>query len=543
MAELNQQGKLLHTDVLVIGSGLAGLKVILEIHQLKPSAHITLVTKSCLRDSNSYWAQGGIAAVGDAQDSIAQHVADTIKAGAGLCDVNAVNTVVAQGPSCIQSLQHYGVEFSGQGVPDLAQEGGHQQRRIYHCGDRSGVHIIDALLAEVAQISQLNCLEYHTAVNLIASSARHKPQSGQAIHGAYVLDEVANKIHTISAKATILACGGAGKIYRYTTNSSVVTGDGIAMAYRAGARIGNLEFYQFHPTLLYHPQHNSLLLSETLRGEGAKLCLPKSGKRFMQTYAPDKLELATRDVVARAIFNEIERGPYNHVELDIRHHSREYLSQRFPGTYQKLKALGIDMAIDCIPVVPAAHYSCGGVVTDVAGQTDLDRLYAIGETAFSGLHGANRLASNSLLECCVMAKLCADQCVTDLERTFEDETLPLWSSHSVIDRRRASQLNAHWRGLRGEMTSYAGIIRTAAGLKDLQRLIQTRRDMIEEYYWQHAVSRDLIELRNIVLVAELIVANALQRRESRGGHFREDYPTMHTEARESIVRGQHFSVT
>ena len=540
MTEDSQRGVELNTDMLVIGSGLAGLKFVLELNKLKPEANIALITKQGLSHSNSYWAQGGIAAVTEEVDSIAQHVKDTIRAGAGLCFEKAVKELIAKGPACIQSLQHYGVQFDGGAQPELGHEGGHRYRRIYHCGDRTGAQIIDKLITSVKKLKQVTCYEYHTAINLITEEASHEPKAKQTVVGAYVLDEMANKIHTIRAKAIVLACGGAGKIYRYTSNSDVVTGDGVAMAYRAGARVGNLEFYQFHPTLLYHPLENTVLLSETLRGEGAKLCLPGTGRAFMQNYAPKKMELATRDVVSRAIFNEIERGPDNYVYLDIRHHSKDYLAKRFPGAYYRLKELGLDMATDCLPVVPAAHYCCGGILTDVMGQTDLYRLYAIGETAFTGLHGANRLASNSLLECCVMAELCAEQCTKWIDQPHSKMKLPLWSSHSVIDWRRASQINAHWRGLRGEMTSYAGIIRTEEGLKDLQRLIKTRREMIEEYYWQHTITRDLVELRNIVLVAELIVCNALERKESRGGHFREDYPEMNVQAEESIERaGQH----
>ena len=386
-------------------------------------------------------------------------------------------------------------------------------------------------------MANLSLYEHHTAVNLITASTPHAPATIAPVIGAYVLEEKTHCIHVFHAKCVILACGGAGKVYRYTSNCGVVTGDGIAMAYRAGARVGNLEFYQFHPTLLYHAAENNILISEALRGEGAQLLLPGTNKRFMQQYDAERLELSTRDIIARAIFNEIERGSYDYVELDIRHHSRDYLRERFPGTYKQLQALGIDMVQDRIPIVPAAHYCCGGVLADVKGSTDLPRLYAIGETAFTGLHGANRLASNSLLECAVMATLCAEHCQSWLSQPHLEVSLAAWNSHSVIDWRRASQINAHWRGLRGEMTSYAGIIRTAEGLKDLLRLIKARRDMIEEYYWQHAITRDLLELRNIVLLAELIVSQALRRHESRGGHYREDYPVSQARAAESIVRG------
>lgn len=526
---VSQRGRQFRHDVLVIGGGIAGLSYILSLARLKPSARIALVCKQNLTDSNSFYAQGGIAAVGSPQDSVVQHVADTLAAGDGLCDPAVVEMILSEGPEIIEFLSHHGINFdqNSLGFP-LGQEGGHSQRRIYSQGDRTGGAIIHALIREMRRLSQVTILENHTALNLI--SQPQKPQAGKkpAIAGAYILEELGGVIHVFLADLVVLATGGAGKVYRYTSNPDVATGDGIAMAYRAGARVSNMEFYQFHPTILYHPECNNLLISEALRGEGAYLRLVENQLRFMHRYAPRQLELATRDVVARAIFTEIESSAYNYVHLDMTHRSKEFLLQHFPNTYRELFELGIDMSKDPIPVVPGAHYLCGGILTDVNGVTDLTRLFAIGEAACTGLHGANRLASNSLLEGVVMARRAAQSSLAWLAQPLPlDIPIEPWSSQGVTDWRRASQINAHWRGLRGEMTSYAGIVRTAAGLKDVLRLILMRRDMIEEYYRHYTITRDLVELRNILLLAELIVRSALARCESRGGHFREDFPGIH----------------
>lgn len=531
---LSQKGNCYNFDVLVIGSGIAGLCTILELARLNPQCSIALITKKELPESNSYCAQGGIAAVSLPNDSIKQHLADTIAASDDLAFVEAAQTILTYGPQAIQQLIAYGVQFT---PDDLAQEGGHSKRRIHHAGDHTGKAIIDALIQQIKKLTRVKIFAYHTAVNLITENEPHRPGNFPEIIGAYILNEKQKKIHTFLAHATILATGGAGKVYRYTTNLDVATGDGIAMAYRAGARLGNLEFYQFHPTLLYHHECNNFLISEAVRGEGAYLLNPDTLERFMAHYAPDKMELATRDIVARAIFNEIEHSEKNFVYLDIRHKTRKFLQNRFPTIFNTLLELGIDMSKDLIPVVPAAHYLCGGILTDVSGKTDLRRLYAVGETAFTGLHGANRLASNSLLEGVVMAHYAAEACNEQIKLPIKRTSfIQDWDSQSVTDLRRASQINAHWRGLRGEMTSYAGIIRTAAGLKDLLKLISVRREMIEEYYWKHTITRELIELRNIILVAELIVRSALKRHESRGGHYREDYPKKFSYSKETIIR-------
>jgi len=533
----SQRGEQFNFDVIVVGSGIAGLTYVLQLLKLNPALKIALVTKKSLQDSSTFYAQGGIATTNEEQ-AVALHVADTLAAGDGLCNLEAVKTIVEHGKVSIAQLIAQGVNFDRQDQDyHLVQEGGHSERRIYHVGDHTGAAVSTVLTAAVKQKKQVTFFEDHIVVNLITQNFTHKPASLPEVVGAYVLNEKTGKIDTFLANAVVLATGGAGKVFRYTTNPDVATGDGIAMAYRAGARVGGMEFYQFHPTLLYHPTLNNFLITEALRGEGAYLRHAVTHERFMQRYAPEKLELATRDIVARAIFTEIEHSDKNFVYLDVRHKPREFLQQRFPTIFETLLKLGIDMSRDLIPVVPAAHYLCGGVLADCSGHTDLTRLYAIGETAFTGLHGANRLASNSLLEGMVMGQLTAQASLSCLKTPVELRSeVKGWDSHSVIDKRRASQIHAHWRSLRGEMTSYAGIVRTEAGLHDLLKLIQIRRELIENYYWKHSITRDLIELRNITLVAELIVRSALHRKESRGTHFREDFPHHAAVAQESVLR-------
>ena len=520
-----QQGQSFEYDALIIGSGIAGLSYALELAHLKPEANIALISKTELKESNSLYAQGGLAAAANNPEALLRHEQDTLKAGAGLCNTQAVHEIIQAAPQVIEWLKAQGVQFDEQadGSPDLVKEGGHSERRIYHVGDTTGRGIIDILISATQKKANITLFENHTAVNLINTPKLHIPAQQREIIGAYILDNQTGLIHTFLSKVTVLATGGAGKVYRYTSNPDVATGDGIAMAYRVGARVENMEFYQFHPTLFYHPKLHNFLISEALRGEGAYLRSPKDQSRFMQKYDSDKMELATRDVIARAIFTEIENDEFNFVYLDIRHKPKEFLETRFPNIYKTLLSLGMDMSCDLIPIVPAAHYLCGGILTDLAGQTDITRLLAIGEAAFTGLHGANRLASNSLLEGVVMARKAAEKSLSFIEAAMPDyEFVRAWTSPSIVNKRRASQINAHWRGLRGEMSSYAGIVRTEAGLKDLLNLIHVRKASIEEYYWQHLVTRDLIELRNILLIAELIVKAALERKESRGGHFRED---------------------
>ena len=536
---LSQQGQSFKFDTLVIGTGLAGLHYCLQLLAIQPRLKIALISKAEAMECNSRYAQGGIAAAFLPEDSLESHISDTIVAGDGLCYGPAVEFIIRQGPDVIKQLHAYDVQFKKEnnGSFNLAKEGGHSHRRIFNCGDQTGLSITETLNYLVRQHPQIEFFEHHVAVNLITQYHPHRTDDQGEVLGAYILDCKHNLVHTFLANCVVLATGGAGKTYRYTTNPMVATGDGVAMAYRAGARVGNMEFYQFHPTLLHHHTLNNFLISEAVRGEGALLKNPETGARFMQHYAPDKLELATRDVVARAIFSEIEQSSIGYVHLDITHQSKSFLQKRFPQIYTTLLSIGIDMSQDMIPVVPAAHYQCGGVLTDVDGRTDLKRLYAIGEVAFTGLHGANRLASNSLLEALVMGGNAARCTLKDISSPLKSiDNIPNWSSPGEVNTRRASQINAQWRGLRGEMTSYAGIVRTEAGLQDVLQLILKRKKIIEEYYWKHCITRDFIELRNIILNAELIVRAALTRRESRGGHFREDFPQKNAKAQESIAK-------
>jgi L-aspartate oxidase len=520
---ISQRGKQYFFDVLVVGSGVAGLTYVLEVAKTNPSLNIALVTKSELQESNTYYAQGGIAAA--KPDDIEQHISDTLVAGDALCYPPAVESILHEGIDCVQYLIENGIAFDRdeKHMFELGREAGHTARRIYHVGDQTGSAIVKGLLKRVLQHNNITHFENSMAVDLIIQSHLHQPGHFPEVVGAYVLEESQDVIHTMLAKAVVLATGGAGKVYRYTTNTRVATGDGVAMAYRAGARVEGMEFYQFHPTLLYHPKLNNFLISEVLRGEGAYLRSPVTGERFMARYAPSQMELATRDVVARAIFCEMEQHTYDYVHLDMTHCDQAFLKRRFPMIYEKLEQIGLDLARDLIPVVPAAHYMGGGVVTDREGHTDLKRLYVVGESAFTGLHGANRLASNSLLEGIFMGRHAARASQRELDMPLTlIHPVRDWDSTGVVDLRRASQITVHWRGLRGEMSAYAGIVRTEAGLRDQLKLIAVRREMVEEYYKKHKITRDLVELRNIILVAELIVKASLLRRESRGGHYRED---------------------
>jgi len=536
---LCQQGQLYPFDTIVIGSGIAALSYVIEFSNMHPRARIALLSKSALNESNSYYAQGGIAASLSSADSLNLHLNDTLRAGGGLCDEETTQSILQQSQHSIEFLRNYGVNFdtSDNGQLSRAREAGHSERRIYHCGDQTGAYIISALLQHVTSKTNVTIFEHHAAINLITNDKIVRPRHSIEVAGVYALDTRSELIHTFTAHSVILATGGAGKVYRYTTNPDTATGDGIAMAHRAGARVGNLEFYQFHPTLFYNSKINNFLLSEALRGEGAYLRLPSTGERFMQRYAAEAMELATRDIVARAIFNEMEKSDFDFVYLDIRHKDKDFLQKRFPTIYTTLAKFGLDLSKDLIPVVPAAHYMCGGILADVHGTTDILRLYAIGETAFTGFHGANRLASNSLLEGVVMGRNAARASGQWLSQPSAlHSPIKCWSSTRVMDARRSIQISAHWRGLRAEMSAYAGIIRTEAGLHDLKRLLALRSEIIEQYYWNHPITRDLIELRNIVLVAELIVKSALQRQESRGNHYREDYPNHAAQAEVSLSK-------
>lgn len=537
MKSVSQRGEKKVFDIVVVGTGLAGLTFCLELIKHRPQAKIALISKQALSDSNSYWAQGGVATVSLPDDSLEQHAIDTCAAGDGLVNQAVVDEILSHASPYIEFLQDEGVVFdqNEKGDPDLTQEGGHAFRRIFRAGDQTGRAIIEALILRIKAEKNIHIFESHMVVNLLVAKKKWLSRLSGEVSGLYALNTQTGLIDVYLAKVIVLAAGGAGKTYRYTTNPDTATGDGVAMAYRAGARVSNMEFYQFHPTLLYHREFRNFLISEAVRGEGAYLRRPETGERFMQHYAPEKMELATRDIVARAMFTEIENSTYKYLHLDITHKPKAFLKKHFPNIFQTLMDLGIDMSQDMVPIVPGAHYMCGGVLADTSGKTDKERLYAIGEIACTGFHGANRLASNSLLEAGVTARKAAQDCIRWLDEpyTFQDKSVD-WDSEGVTDLRRASQIRAHWRGLRGEMTSYAGIVRTEAGLKDLHQLILTRQQMVEEYYWKHVITKDLLELRNIILVAELIVRSALQRSESRGGHFREDYPEKDSVVKETI---------
>jgi len=535
----DQSGTSYQYDVLIIGSGLAGMHYALQLLEMQPKLKIAMICKANATECNSRYAQGGIAAVMDPIDTINEHIEDTLKAGAGLCFRPHVECIIQQGPQAIADLQKYDIPFNTdkKGGFDLAKEGGHSHRRVLNCGDHTGLSMIDRLYVQIQNHPNITVFENHIAVNLIV---QHHPYridiQGEAL-GAYILDQTNFKIHTFLANVVVLATGGSGKVYRYTSNPEVATGDGVAMAYRAGARISNMEFYQFHPTLLHHPQLTNFLISEALRGEGAILRNADSGQRFMENYAPEHMELATRDIVSRAIFSEIEQSKNHFVYLDISHHPKSFLQKHFPHIYKTLYQLGIDISQDMIPVIPGAHYQCGGVVTDIDGRTDIKRLFAIGEVACTGLHGANRLASNSLLEAVVMAKNAAHASLNEACKGFKKvPDISAWQSPTTFNQRRASQINTHWKSLRNEMTAYVGIIRTAEGLEDLMQMVKIRSKIIEEYYWQHLITPDLVELRNIICVSELIVRSALARKESRGTHYREDYPKTSHHPKNSIDR-------
>ena len=521
-------------DVLIIGSGLAGLTLALL---LAPSRSVCLVTKRELNDSASHWAQGGIAAVLADDDTIEEHIRDTLTAGAGLCDPVVTRFVVEHGRETIEWLIGQGVPFTREDDDSgyhLTREGGHSRRRIIHAEDATGHAVQETLAQKVRTHPNITLLENHIAVDLI--TARKLGKRKNRCLGAYVLDKSSHKVLTVGAPYTVLATGGAGKVYLYTTNPDVATGDGVAMAWRAGCRVANMEFVQFHPTCLYHPQAKSFLITEAVRGEGGILMLP-DGNRFMQDHDP-RAELAPRDVVARAIDFEMKKRGIDCVYLDISHKPADFILSHFPTIFRRCFELGIDITKQPIPVVPAAHYSCGGVMTDHNGGTDIPNLYAIGETACTGLHGANRLASNSLLECLVFADAAAKDILAQVPAELLE--LPNWDESRVTDADEEVVITHNWDELRRFMWNYVGIVRTDKRLERALHRIHLLRDEVHEFYSHFRINNDLIELRNLLQVAELIVKSAMERHESRGLHYSKDYPDMLPEAIQTVLEPSNY---
>lgn len=525
-------------DVLVIGSGAAGLSFALRV-----AAHskVIVLSKGPLAEGATYYAQGGIAAVFDETDSIESHVQDTLIAGAGLCDKAAVEFIAQNARDCVQWLIDYGVPFDveehdGAQKFHLTREGGHSHRRILHAADATGKAVQTTLVDKTRLHPNIQLYERYNAVDLITTAKLELTDSTQQpnrVLGAYVWNRELERVETIRAKAVILATGGASKVYQYTTNPDISSGDGIAMAWRAGCRVANMEFNQFHPTCLYHPQARNFLLTEALRGEGAYLRRP-DGSRFMPDF-DSRAELAPRDIVARAIDHEMKRLGADCMYLDISHKPAEFVQAHFPTIYEKLLTLGLDLTAEPIPIVPAAHYTCGGVMVDQHGRTDVDGLYAIGEVSYTGLHGANRMASNSLLECVVYAWSAAEDLLQWLPYADVVDTLPAWDESQVECSDEKVVIQHNWHELRLFMWDYVGIVRTTKRLERALRRINMLKQEIQEYYAHFRVSNNLLELRNLVQVAELIVLCALQRKESLGLHYTLDYPQTLDESRPSVL--------
>ncbi|MBC6428517.1 MAG: L-aspartate oxidase [Cellvibrionales bacterium] len=527
-------------DVLVIGSGAAGLCAALH---LAKNQRVCVLSKTGLFSGSTYWAQGGIAAVLDHADSLQAHVEDTLVAGAGLCHVDTVEKVVAASAAAVRWLVDMGVAFSpaadgadaGVASPHLTREAGHRHRRIVHSDDATGRALSRSLAERVREARTIRVCEQQIAVDLVVQG----DGLGRRCAGAYVLDLPSGRVRLWQARAVILATGGASKVYLYSTNPDGASGDGIAMAWRAGCRVANMEFNQFHPTCLFHPQARSLLLSEALRGEGAHLTLP-DGTRFMHRFHPDA-ELAPRDVVARAIDHEMKRTGCDHLLLDISHKPAEFVRGHFPNIHRRCAALGLDMTREPLPVVPAAHYSCGGVWVDGNGQTDLRNLYAIGEVAFTGMHGACRLAGNSLSECLVYARLAAEDIARRIAAIPPPAQARDWDETRVTSSDEDVVIAHNWDELRRFMWDYVGIVRTDKRLRRARHRIDLLQREIQEFYSRYRVTRDLIELRNLAVVAERIIVAASERKESRGLHYSLDYPQPLPVAKDSLMTPPNFA--
>jgi L-aspartate oxidase len=532
-----------HYDVVIVGSGLAGMTAALSVADTK---QVALISKGQLLSGSSDWAQGGIAAVMDADDSIHNHYLDTMVAGANLGEADAVQFVVENAPNSIAWLKDAGVPFTMEGEAlHLTREGGHSHRRIVHAADATGHAIQSTLIKKVLAHPNITVLEHHIAVDLI--TGKHLAHAGEQLsnadlhrcYGVYVLDTQTEQVHAVAGAQTVLATGGAGKVYLYTTNPDSASGDGIAMAWRAGCRVANMEFMQFHPTCLFHPHAKSFLISEALRGEGGILRLPakvgepaNSGYRFMYDH-DERGELAPRDVVARAIDFEIKRHGLDCVVLDMTHKEPAFLQAHFPMIFARCLELGIDMRVTPIPVVPATHYTCGGVVTDLSGKTDIANLYAIGEVTYTGLHGANRLASNSLLECVVFGQSCARDILQQTDVSIK--SAPAWDASRVTNADEEVVISHNWDELRRFMWNYVGIVRTNKRLERAARRIELLKGEIDEFYKHFRVTSDLLELRNLVTCADLIVKCAMYRHESRGLHYSLDYPNTAPKAMPTVL--------
>ncbi len=539
------------SDVLIIGGGSAGLSQALHIAN-NSDLSVSILSKVELGEGSSMWAQGGISAVLDDNDSFESHIKDTHVAGADLCRDKAVRHIIESAPAAIQWLIDSGVKFteadddildngSVTGTPyHLTREGGHSHRRVIHAEDATGREVTTTLEKLVKAHPQIKIFEHHIAVDLITSNKLDEDRKKNHCYGAYALDIKNNEVKTFAGRVTVLATGGASKAYLYTSNPDTSTGDGIAMAWRAGARVANMEFVQFHPTCLYHPHAKSSLISEALRGEGATLHLP-DGTRFMKDHH-ELMELAPRDIVARAIDYEIKKLGLDSVYLDITHKSPEFIKEHFPNIYDNCKEYGYDLTKERVPVVPAAHYTCGGVVTNLHGRTDIKRLYTIGETSCTGLHGANRLASNSLLECLVLGKSSAEDIVERLKKPdYEDPELPNWDASRVADPDEQIVVSHNWDELRRFMWNYVGIVRTDKRLKRALNRVELLKEEVNEYYSSFKVNNDLIELRNLIDVAELTVKCALKRKESRGLHYTLDYPKQRKHPSDTIITPENFN--
>ncbi len=523
------------SDVLIIGSGAAGLTVALRLPQ---SLKVHIISKNISNDGSTYFAQGGVSAVMNNEDDFQAHIEDTLKAGDGLCHRDVVSDIIHKGPEAIKWLIKLGVQFSTLKNDEyhLTKEGGHSFRRVIHAADRTGKAIHDVMIEQAESRNNIHFFTHSNVVDLIIN----KDNDGDKICcGAYILDKKSGEIKRFLARKVVLATGGASKVYLYSSNPDGSTGDGIAMAWRAGCRVANMEFMQFHPTCLYHPQAKSFLLSEALRGEGAKLTLP-DGTRFMDQYHPLK-ELAPRDIVARAIDDQMKRYGLDYVMLDISHRKAEFITEHFPNIYQKCLNFGYDLTRQAIPVVPAAHYTCGGVLTNIHAQTDLPNLYAVGEVACTGLHGANRMASNSLLECLAVGFFAAQNISETTAETPLTKNIPKWDETRVTQSNEEIMIAHNWDELRKLMWNYVGIVRSNKRLAQASQRIAILQKEVQEYYSHYKINSDLLELRNLTQIAQMIIKSAERRTESRGLHYSIDYPYKSEQATDTLLTPAKFT--